>query len=66
MEKQDQTQRLTEQPKPETKKDWHEPAIIYERPLEVHADGPPNFDDPYGYLGALNASANIGGGGICT
>ncbi len=47
------------------KKTWIEPAIIYERMLEVRADGPPD-SSPFHFLGPLNTSAGLGGGGTCT
>ncbi|NOZ48617.1 MAG: hypothetical protein GXP37_01055 [Chloroflexi bacterium] len=46
---------------------WDEPRIIFERELEVRAQGggPPG-PNMQGILAPLNASSGVGSGGFCT
>ncbi len=45
-----------------SRKPWIEPAVTFERPLEVHADGPPDkrSQQSFSFLGPLYASQNSG------
>lgn len=45
---------------------WQEPQIIFERELEVRAQGGPPGPNMQGILSPLNSSSGVGSGGFCT